>query len=178
MIHLPKVTLNIQLDEEFFWKDSSLQFLSRKVDPAIVTLLQYHSLLIAKKKYLTYDVGFLKFKAGDKTCMDTGWHCDGIDNNYLIICKGDFRTEFLSFQPDVDPPKAREDLRKFNISLQERFKEYRGVEAPDSTPILYSSTSVHKGRDVDQDGERLFMRICSSDYIQPKNRSLIKLLKR
>jgi len=167
---LHKVDLKVSFNEQFFYKDCSFNFLLKKFDKDLVDKIKSFSHLLPNKKHITVDIGFLKMDKGDKTCVDTGWHVDGVGNEYLILCMGDFRTEFLAADaPATQFPDVRCQLRDFNKSIASKLSDAPGEEAPDATLIHYNSQDIHRGRVASHAGERFFLRICSSDYLIPKN---------
>lgn len=167
---LHKVSLVTGFNDSFFYKDCSIEFLAKRLDAKLINELRDISTLLTGKPYITFDVGFLKMKEGDKTCRNTGWHVDGFNNDYLIYCQGDFRTQFLTSKAVLPYPAARAELRAFNESISCKDFDVAGVqEIPDSTLVKYTSQDVHKGRVATTAGERFFLRVCSSDYLYPRN---------
>jgi hypothetical protein len=154
--------------EQFFWKDCSLKFLKSKFDNELLDDINYLvSHLPNPKKFITIDIGYQLFTKGTKSCRNTGWHVDGVGNDYLMYIAGDFRTEFM-VNPDAHLfPEERDKLLEFNNSIQKI--EAEGEEIPNKTLIQYTSKDIHKGRVATGDGERFFLRVCSSDYLTPKN---------
>jgi hypothetical protein len=171
-------TLNHSFNTEFFFKDCSEQYLHKTLDPHLVShILTIGENLKQEKLYRTYDVGYMTYKIGEKTCVDTGWHCDGINNQYLIYCKGDFRTKILSEESPSFFPQDRSQIRESNQIIASEFAPLSGVEIDDLTPYLYGSSDIHKGRVADKEGARVFLRICESDYLKPKNFNLLGRLR-
>jgi hypothetical protein len=170
---LHKLDIRLNFSNSFFLKDCSLNFLFNNLDQGIVKQLQEISKILPQKRHITFDIGFLKLKEGDKTCRDVGWHVDGVDNDYLIYCQGDFRTQFLNKELDVKYPEHRSELRQFNESIASTEIDVAGNEIPDSTLVQYSSKDIHRGRLATSVGERFFLRVCSSDYLVPKNFRMI-----
>ena len=159
--------------EQFFWKDCSLNFLSKVLPEPLA--LEIKSLTVQgitqPRKFITYDVGFQVFKKGDKSCKGTGWHVDGIGNEYLMHITGDFRTEFTN-KIDVETyPNQRDKLREFNNSIADT--DVPGEEIPNATLIQYTSQDIHRGRVATGAGQRLFIRVCNSHYLFPRNHKLI-----
>lgn len=165
-----KLTLP-KFKEQFFWKDCSIKHLRRHLDSNLVdqieTLIQQE--LANPKRYITIDVGYQQFKEGTKTCRDTGWHVDGINNDYLMYIDGDFRTEF-AVADLTSYPEERSKLREFNESIAKT--DFPGIQVAASTVVKYTSKDIHRGRVATGAGERFFLRVCSSDYLYPKNKRL------
>lgn len=171
---LSKTKLGVSFDTPFFFKDCSLNYIDKKFGNLVSTKIDNLKGFLPDRKFLTVDIGFQVFKRGDKSCVDTGWHVDGIGNDYLILCEGDFRTEFLGKPLDLPIPNERSELRNFNKTIACKFSDViSGSEIPDSTLVRYSSLDIHKGRVATSDGQRLFLRLCSSDYLKPKNYRLM-----
>ena len=168
--------MKIQLpnfQEQFFYKDCSTKHLRKILEDTLVDQIEdmIHQELSNPKRYITVDVGYQVFSEGTKSCRDTGWHVDGIGNDYLMYIEGDFRTEFTN-QIDVgDGPTGKDKLREFNESIAKIAVE--GEEIPDATVIKYTSKDIHRGRIADRSGSRFFLRVCSSDYLYPKNKRLL-----
>lgn len=173
---ISKINLETEFNEQFFYKDCSLKFLATKFDSKLVREIEEVSKMIPNKRFLTFDIGFRILNEGDKTCRDTGWHVDGVGNDYLIYCKGDFRTEFLELRTKVKFPDVRGELREFNNSIASMKTDLilgSLSEVPDSTITHYTSQDIHRGRQATSAGKRFFLRVCSSEYLTPKN---VKLL--
>lgn len=171
---LQKIELQIpQFKEQFFWKDCSLPFLEKRLPASLVNqiFLLASTGITTPRKFITYDVGYQIFKAGTKSCKNTGWHVDGVGNEYLMHITGDFRTQFTN-KIDVDSfPGSKDKLLEFNTSISKI--DVAGEEIPNATLIHYTSQDIHKGRVADCEGQRLFIRVCNSDYIFPHNKKLL-----
>ena len=166
MIFLEKVLKPKTIfDKSFFLKDCSKNYILNHY-PELETLINSLASQMPNKKYLTIDYQGLNLKSGQKTCKDTSWHIDGEGNNYILVCWGDFKTQFAgNFQFSNTNRKTRlTELKKMNI---DRFQE-----ALEGVPVAYSSDCVHRGCRADQAGQRLFLRLCMSDYLHPKNKKL------
>lgn len=168
-----KITIPYNFQEQFFYKDCSLNFIRKTFDELLVKSIEnlIHTGLSNSKKYITVDIGFQIFNEGTKSCKNTGWHVDGIGNDYLMWIDGDFRTEFQSAgdTPKLFP-KDRNMLLEFNMGIEN--SAAGSVEIPNATLIKYTSQDIHKGRVATSAGKRFFIRICSSDYLTPKNHKL------
>ncbi len=151
-------------------KDFSVQAIVRHY-PHVKDLLDEVLPLIEHKAFITVDYSELVLTKGQKTCKDTGWHVDGIGNQYLLVSFGDFRTKFLGKK---SPAKNQEDLRLHNQRLSSLFSLEQGHEVENGVPVVYDSSDVHCGQKASFDGKRVFLRICSSDYLRPKNKVLEK----
>lgn len=143
-----------------------------KLRPDLKELLEELIPLVPQKKYLTVDYSELCLKRGSKTCRDPRWHVDGVDNEYLIINFGKCRTRFLNQK--ANPPQDRTSLKELNNQLGESLKSFEGVEIPEGVPVRYNSLDIHKGNVCTQETKRILLRLCSSDYLQPKNVILIR----
>lgn len=132
--------------------------------PHLEDLLNELIPLIPEKKYLTIDYSEIALKKGQNTCRDVRWHTDGINNHYLIIAWGDFRTLFLNERYE----SLKNTVERIK-EIHEKFKDEKGNEIEEGVPFVYDSTVVHRGQKADRDGKRIFLRLCFSDYIRPKN---------
>jgi len=169
--------LEYLFSEEFFYKDCSIDFLRKKFDPKLIEgILSIAKHLKHTKKYRTYDISYARFSSGGKTCVDPSWHCDGFNNEYLIYCKGDFRTKILIDESPPFSPQNSSEIRELNQRIAKEFVSLSGTEIDDSTPYLYNSQDIHKGRHTNHEGERFFFRVCESDYLKPKNFNLKRYL--
>jgi hypothetical protein len=167
-------TLNLDhnFKEQFFWKDCSSKFLKSKIDNRFIEEMEkIVSHLPNPKKYITFDLGYQIFKEGTKSCRNTGWHVDGVGNDYLMYIQGDFRTEFADKIAVDSFPEERSKLLEFNKSIENI--EAGCIEIPNATLIQYTSQDIHRGRVATSAGERLFIRVCSSNYLIPKNHKLM-----
>jgi hypothetical protein len=170
---IKQLKLTTEFTEQFFWKDCSLNFLKKRLSPELVDEIKRltHLGLEQPKQYITYDIGYQLFDEGTKSCRNTGWHVDGIGNEYLMFIDGEFRTEFTD-EIDVHLfPEGRDKLREFNRSIAKT--DVPGKSIPNSTLVSYTSSDIHRGRTADQKGSRFFIRVCNSDYLTPKNKRLM-----
>ena len=100
--------------------------------------------------YITIDFSSQKLAKGDRSCVDTDWHTDGKDSNiYAFYQIGPQRTIF-------------KDSGNNELMI------------PEGEIFLYNSTDEHRGFRASCATERLFIRVCASNYIQPKNRLIKK----
>lgn len=167
---LPRIPFNPELDftESFLAKDCSVPFLL-KYKPGLEDLIKELDCFLPSKNFLTIDYYEQVLSSGTKTCKNINWHVDGMDNDYLIVSWGDFRTEFLTADYPLDPNLT---LIERNLSI---VKELKG-QAPSSfelspgCPVIYDSTQIHRGRKANRDGKRILLRLCRSDYLNPKNK--------
>lgn len=170
---IEEITIPYNFQEQFFWKDCSLNFIRKTFDELLVKSIEtlINKGLNNPKKYITIDIGFQVFNEGTKSCRDTGWHVDGVGNDYLMWIEGDFRTEFQSAgdTPKLFP-KDKDKLLEFNITIKNTAAA--AIEIPNATLIKYTSHDIHRGRIATSAGKRFFIRICSSDYLTPKNHKL------
>lgn len=145
----------------------------KKVVPELSFVIDSLISQIEKKKYITIDVMKHNFVNRGKTCSDVSFHVDGINNEYVIWSIGDFRTEFLMspvFVPGLGEFSPR-DLAKTIYELTQG-KLFNVVEASSSVPMKYDSMCIHRGRIAEAGHKRIMVRVCSSDYIKPKNVTL------
>ena len=168
---IKELEVTVEFKEQFFYKNCSLKFLEKNFDNDLIlkikSMLEY---LPQQKKHLTFDIGYQIFKEGDKSCVDTGWHVDGMGNDYLMYAVGNFRTIFA--QTDFgcfQDSKAK--LLEFNKSIEKLM--LHGEEIPNATLIRYTSKDIHKGRVATTAGARFFLRVCSSDYLTPSNKKIL-----
>jgi hypothetical protein len=174
---LPRVTL----------KDADYGVVVRQL-PEYAALLKHLFSLIPKKRYSLVDISFGAFKAGSTTCKDTGWHIDGKMNkdqkeDYVIWCDADdgLRTAFykepINYQRSITQPTSIagrhalfESILKHSLLNEAPELTY---EIPRQTPVSYRSFDFHKGRVATDMGERVFIRVMTSDVIRPRhNRQL------
>lgn len=110
------------------------------------------------------------YKIGDKTCADTRYHFDGDyyrDNIYCIWCKGLNRTVFP--EKPVVLENVPKDRFEQNIFLEKILKDVPSKEIDDQTLVRYTSQDPHKGVVCKKPGNRLFVRVMGSNYLEPKN---------
>jgi hypothetical protein len=168
---IKEIKLGVNFKEPFFYKNCSLKFLEKKFDKELVLKIKdiTESNLPNPKAFITYDIGYQVFEEGTKSCVNTGWHIDGVGNDYLMYAVGDFRTIFS--QTDFGClPDSRDKLLEFNNSIEKLI--LAGEEIPNATLIRYTSKDIHKGRVATSAGARFFLRVCSSDYLRPSNKLL------
>lgn len=161
--------LGVSFDTPFFYKNCSLRFLEKNFGNDLTNKIKDLFSLLPERKFFTVDIGYQVFKEGTKTCKNTGWHVDGVGNDYLIFCQGDFRTEFLADVSSEQFPDVRGDLLRFNNSIACKYSDHAGKEIPDATIVQYNSTHIHRGRRATHEGQRIFLRLCSSEYLVPSN---------
>lgn len=150
------------------FKDCSLSFILKKRPQYKDHLETLIGLFSFKKKYLTIDLFEQVFdEENKKTTRNLSWHVDGEDNEYLIWCKGQSRTLFLK-----EPIALALPFQEKNRFLNSLKGEELGFEIPDQTPVLYNSSDPHKGRLAKANEKRLFIRLCQSDSLKPKNHIL------
>jgi hypothetical protein len=169
-VNLPLITLEVS--KTLALKDFSPISLGVKLPQYKGAIETLESLFPKRKKYLTVDVFEQVFTFGNtKTCRNTGWHVDGVNNHYLMWSIGHSRTLFLN--ESLDWRGMPVDLRDRNQMLEARaWPEACGIEIPESTAVIYSSDDVHKGRTAEVGTKRILLRLCYSDYVKPKNKVL------
>jgi hypothetical protein len=168
---LTDLKFNTEFKEQFFYKNCSLKFLEKNFDNNLVLKIKSTlEHLPQQRRHTTFDIGYQIFKEGDKSCVNTGWHVDGIGNDYLMFVDGDFRTIFA--KTDLRCLQDSKDkLLEFNKSIEKLMLD--GEEIPNATLIRYTSEDIHKGRVATSAGARFFLRVCSSDYLTPSNKKLL-----
>lgn len=146
-------------------KDFSVSsFLKQK--PEMEGLIKELSTHFEHRKYITVDYQELVLTPGRKTCRDPRWHVDGEDNQYIIVAWGSSLTEFA-----LDSIELKGDFREKNLHLQ-GYNFSKIYTATSGIPVLYDSKQIHKGVVAKEKGKRVFLRLCSSNYISPKNQIL------
>jgi hypothetical protein len=142
---LPKIDQIVNLDFEasIKFKNCSLNFLAKK-RPELKNVLQGLIQMLPKRKHITINLHEQVLQKNSLTCSNVGWHLDGTEEDYLLVCFGQYRTEFLN-----------NDGSYFEIE--------------EGIPILYDSQTVHRGRIAESKSKRILIRICSSDRIVPIN---------
>lgn len=139
--------------------------------PQLQGVIDQLSAFLPKRKFLTIDYSELLLHKGSKTCKNPLWHVDGEGNDYIILNFGDFRTRFLH---KPMPDFKSDSLKALNNLIAEKFVCEEGKEIQEGVPVLYSSLDIHKGNVATYDSKRILLRLCSSDYLCPKNAILIK----
>ena len=181
---IPKKAKKISVDRErIFLFDSTIRLKDfcpkkiKKLVPELSSVIDELISLVPNRKYITVDVMKHNFKTKSKTCRDVSFHVDGINNDYALWCVGSFRTEFLMNNLSVQGigTLAPKDLADEIKKCVEKESDLTLIEAEDSVPMLYDSRCIHRGRVAEQGSKRILVRICSSDYISPKNVNLNKL---
>ena len=121
------------------------------------------------KNYLV-NVTAKDYRIGEKTCKDVRYHFDGDyykDNVYCIWCKGPNRTVFLTDKPFFkDVPKDRFSQNSF---LEKILKDVPCKEIEDQTFVKYTSQDPHKGVVCKKPGNRIFIRVMGTNYIEAMN---------
>ena len=143
--------------------------------PELVPVIDALIAKIPQRKYITVDVMKHNFLTKGKTCRDTSFHVDGIKNHYIIWSIGSFRTEFLSESLEIS---SLGEMKPKDLAMEIKIKTSstcKIMEAENSVPMLYDSSCIHRGRNAEAGSKRIMIRICSSDYIYPKNVDLKKL---
>lgn len=148
------------------FKDSSKEKIC-SVFPELENIINSLHQQMIPKQFLTIDFSIQEFSKGEKSCVNPGWHVDGENNQYIILSWGDYLTQFLKKElPLVGSLKENNLIIK---TLEKSFLIDDVFEIESGVPILYDSKQVHKGRIADTYGKRVFLRLCSSDYLNPKN---------
>lgn len=142
----------------------------KKLVPDLSSVITKLVGLVEKKKYITVDVMKHNFLNRGKTCSDVSFHVDGINNEYVIWSIGDYRTEFLMKSLNI-PGLGNLSPKELAPSIRILADEIEPIviEAPSSVPMKYNSACVHRGRIAESGSKRIMIRVCSSDYISPKN---------
>lgn len=160
--------LSKNLKNKIKYKDYDIEKLKLKV-PEIKSLLnEIRALAISTKKYLTVDYQELNVQ-GDKTnsCRDLGWHIDGIDNQYFLVCWGDKPTQFLNESLVIECDSYTPQI--LNPRLKSKITSNDFQELNSGVLYQYDSQSIHRGRELTQGDNRILLRFCYSDYIKPTN---------
>lgn len=139
---LDKINHNFSINESIKFKDCSLKFIL-KHRPEIVSILQSLKESVPQRTYLTINVHEQALEKSEKTCKNINWHVDGTNEDYVLVCFGQYRTEFLI--------------------------NNEATEAGDGVPVIYTSQDLHRGRTAQSESKRLLIRLCSSDKIRPTN---------
>lgn len=164
-----KVAFNLELDftSSLMLKNHSLSRLL-KLRPEIAALVPSLDALLPQKEFLTIDYFEQVLKAGRATCVNPAWHVDGVNNHYLMLIFGQWRTEFALNSYPIPEGK---DLREVNFKISQSLKkeDVPRFEIPEATPLLYNSFQVHRGRVPTTEGKRILLRLCRSDYLKPSN---------
>lgn len=154
-----------EFKETFRAKDFAVdKILKRK--PYLNPLLSELIPLLPAKKFITVDYYEQILEEGQPTCRNPIWHVDGQMNDYLLICWGDFKTKFSDFVLNLSD--SRLENMKLIKDYQAEVEEF-SWEAQNGDAIIYDSHSLHRGQLATFDSRRVFLRICSSDYIKPRN---------
>lgn len=130
-----------------------------------------------RKRYLSIDLQEKILDTGNPTCKRAIWHVDGIGNNYVIVCWGEFRTLFMN---NLLPFDRQETILKTSDHIHSRYKDlpsHNYFEIPEGSPVVYTSENIHSGQIVKSPSKRILLRLCYSDYIRPNN-ILFKSFKR
>ena len=138
------------VQQKLLLKDCSMSFLISQ-RPKIKNILdQINPIIHLKKhqyKFISFDYQELYAVKGSlKTCRDLSWHTDSQDNEYLIIAWGNKRTLFKT--------------------------EISQLELDSGTLYQYDSSDIHCGQILNEGEKRVFLRICFSNHLRPKNKIL------
>ena len=157
----------IDFNSQGSFKDFKINKL-KKLCPQYLELINFMERFSSPDyKYNTIDLKVHYFKPGDKTCKDTSLHYDGDLQNpnlYHIMVLGQNPTFFAA--------------KEINLPLTiDRFKNHKLIneldlpltEIPRNTVVQYTSFNLHKGRTIQSEGPRILIRLCSSNYLKPKN---------
>lgn len=160
-------------------KDVSMQVVEKHF-PKYLELAKTLAALLPAKKYLSVTISAKDYRVGESTCLDTGWHTDGLMNqddpeHYAIVCFGPdgsrtmFCVEPLTGYINETPSNIQERIQFFgNLMQRDLNNEAGGLEVPHGCPITYTTFDVHKGRKVCIAGKRVFIRVMASNHIKPK----------
>lgn len=162
------------------WSASPKQVLRRY--PAFGPIVDTLRSMLSQKRFETLSISSQTFTKDSPTCVDTGWHVDGRMNpanpdEYALICFGsdDMRTLFHNQPMTADIPhyginSPGNRARTFSAILgHDLHDESFGFEVPNATPIAYTTFDFHKGRRVQEHGQRLLIRLSVSDFIKPRS---------
>lgn len=153
--------------DEMFVKDSNLVDFERKFGQIKPLIHQMRNNLPDGYRFYLVDLIVQNCLPGVKTCRDIRWHFDGDfhkENKYALWVKGPNRTQFApSIQ--LDPPEGREQQNQY---LEKILADIEPITVPDSTIVVYDSTTPHRGVECSEVGKRVFIRVLASNYIRPK----------
>lgn len=180
---LKELTVNksnlLSFDGTFILKDFCPKKIVKLV-PELSEIIDHLIELTPKKRFITVDVKKHDFQSKTKTCTDTSFHVDGVENEYTLWSIGEYRTEFLLTPVyihglgSLNPSELSLSIKKSVSTLFDP----KTLEAVESTPARYNSLCIHRGRIAEPGAKRILIRICSSDYLSPKNIDLSKNQKR
>lgn len=127
-------------------------------------------------KRILVDVKIHDLKIGECPCIP-GWHLDGYQtrgthrsNEYLLVTYGVNRTEYLEGNFRLTVPK--------DATAQQHMKSFQGQLLPlegsarvlgDGELIGYNDQLFHRGPIAKEEGKRLLVRLCLTDFIPPEN---------
>lgn len=154
--------------KEVFAKDFSLLGFSKRFPKWMLLADRMRSLLPDGYRFYLVDFIVQDCVPGAQTCRDVRWHVDGDftkDNKYALWVRGPNRTEFPKTHPILSEMPVQRNEQ--NNLLKKMHLE--GVEVEDQTIVLYDSKTVHRGVVCREAGQRTFVRLMASNYIEPKN---------
>ena len=142
-----------------------------KHKPFLSSIIEEISQKMTTKRYLTIDYMEKNLNKGVSTCVRPIWHVDGLDNNYALICVGEFRTLFLKEEIKFERKSSIKETSDYLNELVQKEK-YDFFELPQTQLALYDSNHVHSGQIASYRTKRILLRLCYSDYIKPANKLL------
>jgi hypothetical protein len=164
----------LSFENTLLMKDFSVKKIKEKL-PELSFVIDHLIGLVPIKRYITVDVMKHNFKNEGNTCRDGSFHIDGLNNNYAMWVIGDFRTEFLMEEVFIDGLGSEKPIEinpKLKYLIDDTFHKIQEID--ESTPFVYDSRCIHRGRVAAKGSKRILVRVCSSDYIRPKNVDLLK----
>lgn len=177
-IQLPIISVDkgklLSFEDTTLLKDFSLKKVKDRV-PELSGVIDHLIGLVPNKKYITVDVMKHNFKNEGNTCRDISFHVDGLNNNYAMWVIGDFRTEFLMEEVFIDGLGSEKPIEinpKLKSAIKDTIHEIKEID--ESSPFVYDSRCIHRGRVAAKGSKRILVRVCASDYITPKNVDLLK----
>lgn len=164
-----KFNFSLVVNESKTYKDFSIEKLKKIISPEYLPLIHFmeeHKDL--SYKYHTIDLKLQLLNPGQSTCKDPSLHYDGEienPNTYHLLVIGEGRTLFDKSKPNL----ILENTRQINHKIINNNHTPHLWQIPAATMIQYNSLNLHKGQVVDKQTTRILARLCSSNYIKPKN---------
>lgn len=129
-----------------------------------------------KYKYTSLDFFIKEMKTGDCS-SNTIWHWDGRDYNfsdpdrYVMFhstpeCKTEFIPNSFIYMYSENTEKGEFINKELNPYLDKI--NLKVTQIPAFTFVEYNSLNLHRATRAESDCTRLFMRLCESNHIQPR----------
>jgi hypothetical protein len=161
---------SLSFKTNFLAKDFSAKSII-KHKPFLESIIDEISQKMTAKRYLTVDYMEKNLNKGVSTCVRPIWHVDGNNNNYALICVGDFKTLFLNDEVSFE---RKASIKETSDYLDEMVKKDKlnFFELATNQLALYDSNHIHSGQVATYKTKRILLRLCYSDYIKPANKLL------